>query len=348
MTVGSDAVGDGSFMGGGAHARVARRILADMRHGLDLARLSVEGGAERWPDALLAELRFHLAGLLNAMELAIGLHLSDSRVEGLIGALGPGHCRGAIESAPGLLGPNLLAHLRRRAICAMLLRRASAAGAMGRPVVQSEALTALALAEQRWIAPMLLDAPMRPDLPAEPYHDLAWSVAALLIHGCEQRAGMRDPALSAALAQATERLVARHDEGQGVQALAQRCARTLPPESARALAGAALVEGRLLLFAALAGHETGLPIETVIDIMADGPAPARHAVMRLAGIEDAIAFRAAELLGPLVIGNAGDEALARFLERYRTVDDVHARAWLADATGPAILADKLAMLGSPR
>lgn len=330
-------------------ARLARRFLDDIRHGADLAHLSVADGAERWPDMLLAELRFHLSGLMNAMELAIGLHLADPDVEKRLGDLGSGYCRDAIEREPELISPPLLACLRRRAICAMLLRRANVAGLDPEPAAQSEALTALALAERRWIAPMLLDTPMRPDLPAEYFHELAWTAAALLIHGCARREdGQREPHLVAALTQATERLVARHDEGQGAQALAQRCARGLDAPAREALAGAALVEGRLLLFAALAESLTGLPLERAIDVMADGEDDARHALMRLLNVEDAVVFRTAELLAPLLIGSlGGDEALARFLEAYRLVDMPHARQWLARATGPAALAEKLSLLDQP-
>ena len=348
MTIGIEPDEERALWRAGVHARLSSRFLDDVRHGLDLARLSVAGSGDRWPDALLAELRFHLAGLLNATELAIGLHLTDSQVERLIGDLGAGYCRDSIEAEPALLSPDLLAYLRRRAICAMLLRRAAAAGSTAASMAQSDDLTALAIAERRWCAPMLLDAPMRPDLPAEPYHELSWTAVALLVHGCERRMGRRDPGVTAALSRATERLIARHDEGQGAQALAQRCARGTMPEDRHALAGAALVEGRLLLFAALAERETGLPLDRIVDIMADGAPLDRHAVLRLMAVEDAIAFRTAELLAPLTGAGSDDEALARFLETYRTVDIVRARDWLVAMSAPPMLAGKLALLDPPR
>jgi len=348
MTVGMDP-GDGrSARGSSANARIVRHMLDALRYDIDLTRLSGIDQADRWPDVLLVELRFHLAGLLNAMELAIGLHLADSHVEGLIGELGPGYCRTTIETVPELLSPDQLAYLRRRAVCAMLLRRAAASGVPAALTAQSDELTILALAERRWLAPLLLDAPMRPDVPAEQYHDLAWTVAALLVHGCERRTGTREPRVIPALSQATERLVARYDEGQGIQALAQRSARSIPAGSRYALAGAALVEGRLLLFAALAEVETGLPLERIVDIMADGPELGRYALMRQMRIEDAVAFRVAELMAPLIVGSGGDDALARFLEAYRAVEPSQARDWLLRAAGPAALADKLAMLEQSR
>jgi hypothetical protein len=358
MTVGHDPIQQRpSGEGGRAGARLAHRLLADVRHGADLALLA-DVGPRRWTDALLAETRFHLAGMINAIELAIGLHISDPAAEALIGQLGAGHARRAIEDELGLLSPELLGHLRRRAAAALLLRhnettgtpaRFAAPGAGTGNEAYMDALAALGIAERRWCGPMLLDAPMRPDLPAEHYHDLAWTVAALLIRGCERLSGQGGPALIRAIAQATERLIARHDEGQGGFALALRCARSLPRAARLALAPAALIDARILLFAALADCETGLAIERVIDALIGEDDAGRHAVLRLLRIDDAVAFRAAELLAPLTaLAGGGDHALVAFVEAYQVYGEAQAELWLAGMISPRALTEKLALMDRQR
>ncbi len=362
MTVGNDpgqlrSYGEGGRPSARATAQLVRRLIEDVRHSVDLAELA-DFGPRRWSDMLLAETRFHLAGMINAIELAIGLHLTDARIEALLGDLGAGYCRQAIERELGLLSPEFLAHLRRRAAISLLLRQDEAAGGRGSlaslgHVAMNEryvdTLTALGIAERRWCAPMILETPMRPDLPAEQYHDLVWSVAALLIQACEQSRGAGDPAAVRSIADAAERLIARHDEGQGAFALAQRCARSLPREMRLSLAPAALVDARLLLFAALAECETGLPVEHVIDALIEGADEPRQAILRLMQIDDAVAFRTAELLAPLTgVMAGGDAALATFLEDYRLFDATRAEAWLARMSSPRPLVEKLALMDRPR
>ncbi|MBT2185827.1 hypothetical protein [Sphingobium nicotianae] len=358
MNVGNEpaqqrAPGGGGGEGGRPGVRLFRRLIEDVRHGADLAQLA-DSAPRRWSDALLAETRFHLAGMMNAVELAIGLHVSDARVESMLAELGPGYARHAIEEELEILSPELLGHLRRRAAVAMLLRQNDGSGA---PVSIAavdpgagndrylDALAALGIAERRWSAPMLLDAPMRPDLPAEHFHDLAWTVAALLIRGCEADAAAGDQGLFRALVQATERLIARHDEGRGAFALAQLCARSLTRASRLALAPAALVDARLLLFAALAEGEIGLSIEQVIEALIDPLDEPRHAVLRLMNIDDAVAFRTMELLAPLTGAAArGDIGLAEFVEDYRLFDAAKAVAWLMRVSSPPALVEKLALM----
>jgi len=343
--------------GGGASATLARRLIADMQHSADLAALT-DGASRRWPGRLLAETRFHLAAMVNALELAIEAALADSPARAAVEALGQGYSRRAIEREPGLLSPDLLGHLRRRAAVATLLRQAGAMRPRGMPPAmtsialeppQADALAALAIAEQGWCAPMLLDAAMRPDLPAEPFHDLAWSVAALLVQGCERTAEVADPAIIRAIAQAAEAVVAHHDEGAGAIALARRFARGVPAPMRAALARAALADARLLPFAALAEGETGLPIELTIEVLLDADDMPRHALFRLMAIDDTTAFRAVESLAPFIGAVAdGDEALARFVESYRLHDCARAERWLASVMQPRALADKLALIGHPR
>jgi hypothetical protein len=331
--------------------RLARHLLIDVQHGADVARLA-DGDADRWTDALLAETRFHLAGLLNAVQLAIDLELAGDPASAALTQLGHGYARHAMEQNPALLSPELLGHLRRRAAVSLIMRQNRITGAHaglsslgGKDNFRYlDALTDLGIAERRWHGPMLLDAPMRPDLPAEHYHDLVWTVTALLVRGAEQLRGETDPVLVASLARAAEVLIARHDEGQGAIALAQRCARSLSSNARFLLAPAALTEARLLLFAAIVESEAGLALDDVLEALLGEQDSGRHALMRLMEIEDAVAFHVAEMVAP-VTGRflGGDAELVDFIEAYRAFDAGQAVQWLVDRLSPRPLADKLAL-----
>lgn len=335
----------------GMTARLSRRIAADVRHDAALSQLG-DAGPRRWSDALLAETRFHLAGMINAVELALDLHVDDAQITALLTELGAGYARHAIEEELGLISPALLAHLRCRAAVSLMLRQNQVPGAQGNLAVPQagapylDTLAALSIAEHRWCAPMLLDAPMRPDLPAEHFHDLAWSVAALLIRGCERMGvAQGDPALIRSFVKATSLLISQHDEGQGGFALAQRCVRALPAETRASVAAAALSEARLLLFAAIVESETGLAMDDVLGALIGERDDGRHAVLRLMNIDDATAFQAAEMFGPLIgLLEGGDVALAEFIEAYRAFDREQAEYWLIGMASPRALSDKLAMM----
>lgn len=335
----------------GAHVHLSRRIIADVRHDAQLAQLG-EIGQRRWSNALIAETRFHLAGMINAVELALDLHVDEADITALLAELGPGYARHAIEDELGLISPALLAHLRCRAAVSLMLRQNQAPGAQASLAVPEagahylDTLAALSIAEHRWHAPMLLDAPMRPDLPAEHFHDLAWSVTALLIRGCEKLGVVRgDPALMRSFVKATTLLISLHDEGQGGFALAQRCVQTLPVQKRASVATAALGEARLLLFAAIVESETGLAMDDVLGALIGERDDGRHAVMRLMNIDDVTAFQAAEMFGPLIgLMEGGDLALAEFIEAYRDFDREQAEYWLIEMASPRALADKLAIL----
>ncbi len=355
MTVVNDPGRSSHQASGGPSAYLTRRLIADVRHSADLTALA-DLTSHRWTDRLRAEARFHLAAMMNAIEQAIVSAVSDPPIARLLSELGPGYCRNAIEHQLGLLSPDFVDHLRRRSAMAMLLRQAEdgrsrrAASTLGEQALDaphSDALAELTLAEQNWHMPMLLDAAMAPDLPAEPFHELAWSVAALLVQGCERLMEADGAAAVKMIAPATQRVIARHDEAEGAMGLARRFARALPPERRFSLAPAALADARLLLFAALAECETGLSIDAMIDALLDQAAAPRHALFRLMRIDDATVFRVAELLAPLTgTGAQDDEALAQFVESYRRVDQAQAARWLEGMMRPPALADKLALMAA--
>lgn len=336
---------------GNAQARIARRLADEFRHSADLA-LFADHAPSRWTDALLAETRFHLAGTMNAVEMAIRLEVSDGDIEVRLSGLPQPWCGPALERQVDLLTPGLLAHYRLRGALSIVQReRIEPADSRGGLVAAggdgpfAHALAALALAEQRWTGPMLLDAPLRPDLPAENFCDLAWTVAALLIIGLSRSRAPNDRDATPAIVKAVERIIARHDEGGGPFALAQRCARALPGTERRRIAPIALAERRLLLFCALVEGETALPIEVVLDALVDGGDVARRAILRLMELDEAIAVQLFEMLAPLTGGSAGqDMALMQFVEAYRATVRGDAEAWLGRKLVPSALSAKLSII----
>jgi hypothetical protein len=338
-----------------AQARLARRLTDEIRHGADLA-LFADTAPTRWTDALLAETRFHLAGTMNAVEMAIRLEVSEGDIEVRLAGLPQPWCGPALERQVDLLTPELLAHYRLRAALSVVQRARTdpaLSGIRDGLIVAdgegpfSQALAALTLAEQRWTGPMLFDAPLRPDLPAEIFCDLAWTVAALLIIGLARSPapGDRDPV--PAIVQAVDRIITRHDEGGGPFALAQRCARALSGPERQRIAPLALAERRLLLFCALVEGETALQIETVLGSLVDGGSFARLAILRLMGLDEAVAVQLFEMLAPLTGGAAGqDIALMQFIEEYRQTSRDEAEAWLGRMRMPAALAAKLSIIDS--
>ena len=342
-----------SGTGSNTQARLARRLADELRHSADLA-LFADHVPTRWTDALLAETRFHLAGTMNAVEMAIRLEVSEGDIEVRLSGLPQPWCGPALERQVDLLTPELLAHYRLRGALSVVQRERAdpampghregllAAGGDG-PF--SQALAALALAEQRWTGPMLFDAPLRPDLPAENFCDLAWTVAALLIIGLSRSQAPNDRDATPAIVQAVERIIARHDEGGGPFALAQRCARALSGPERQRIAPLALVERRLLLFCALVEGETSLPIEAVLDALLDGGDVARRVILKLMDLDEAIAVQVFEMLAPLTGGSAGqDMALMQFVEEYRATTRDEAEAWLGRMLMPPALAAKLSII----
>ncbi|MBO9581093.1 MAG: hypothetical protein J7498_09405 [Sphingobium sp.] len=340
--------------GGNAQARLARRLADELRHSADLA-LFADAAPARWTDALLAETRFHLAGTMNAVEMAIRLEVSEGDIEVRLSRLPQPWCGPALERHVDLLTPELLAHYRLRgALSAVLRERADSSSgqrdgliAAGGEGAFSQALAALVLAEQRWTGPMLFDAPLRPDLPAEIFCDLAWTVAALLLTGLARNQAPGDRDATPAIVQAVERIIARHDEGGGPFALAQRCARALSAPERQRIAPLALAERRLLLFCALVEGEIALPIEAALSALVDGGDMARHAVLRLMAQDEMAALQLFEMLAPLTGGPAGqDAALMQFVEQYRATTHDDAEAWLGRMRTPSALAAKLLLIDS--
>lgn len=90
------------------------------------------------------------------------------------------------------------------------------------------------------------------DLPAELHHKLVWQIAAALRTGVASSA----PVLDRALADAAQRSLAAHDEGERLEAAAMRLAVAIDarPEELPELLAEALGDRRVALFAALLAH----------------------------------------------------------------------------------------------
>ncbi len=140
------------------------------------------------------------------------------------------------------------------------------------------------------------------ELAAHDRHDLDWSVAAAL-RVAREEAGRFTPADDERLRRAVAESLACHDEGERVDAVAERLARRLSP--AELTAADALLAGHVALFAALVADRAELDAGTVESwLVAPDPLPAGLA-MRAAG--EAVA----EIGGALaMVANASFRPLA--------------------------------------
>ncbi len=339
---------------GSALARRTPALAADLRHGDDLAEI-VTRDPPRWPDTLALETRRQLADCLMGVERAIGLLLTDRPFDALMGTMPPGFTMDALAQHPSLVSPDLLRHMRQRAALCIVSRAGRPSGQplpFGGPL--AELLGALNTAELAWHprGSAAGAGPARADLPAEPFCDLAWTAAALIVQAIERMVGATSPSAVHAVSRATQALIGRHDEGQGAFALASRAARLIDDKSVPQFARRALVEGRLLLFAALAARSPGLALPDTLDLIVDGTMRDRLALLRLTGADDeavAAFFGHVVPLHPRAAReDQGDEEaeddIALPVELFRAYTLSDAQGWLARRVGPAALATRLWLL----
>ncbi|HEX7854080.1 MAG TPA: hypothetical protein VF503_10325 [Sphingobium sp.] len=344
--------------GTGPDAYLRDAVAGSMRHAGDVSQL-LQGGTQRWTDALLSEVRAHLSGCLNAVEVSIGLHMGDSWLARPVEALGPGYCRLAIERHPAVLSPMLLDHLRLRAAAAMALRMSLAWPSVledGEVAPEpslangalSEAMTGLRLSVDPWFAAHPLDWPMRADLTAEAFYDLVWAAAALLVEGLTARMGVECGAAMPVLARAAEAIIARHDEQAGPFARAAYVATLARGEGEAALlAEQAALRHDLLLLAALGGTRAAIPLEQAMALLVDGEPEERAALARLLGLSDVAYVALLDALAPIQEA-ADDSVLPDIAGRYRMLMPDEAVQQLARWRGPAPLVAKLSRMGWKR
>jgi hypothetical protein len=122
----------------------------------------------------------------------------------------------------------------------------------------------------------------RTDLPAELHHRLVWWIAAALREAYDGPAGAATLALDRALAEAAQRNLAAHDEGERVEAAAMRLAAAIDPQPAElpALLVEALGDRRLALFIASLAHALGFEYGQAREIVLDPAADRLWLVLR--------------------------------------------------------------------
>ena len=336
-----------------AHALMAGAAEEGLRHAADLSAL-MDIGPRRWTDALLSETRAHLGGCLNAIELALSLQIGDSWLARPVEGLGPNFCRTAVEQSPAIVSPMLVGHLRHRAAAALVLRIALGAPAEAIQTAPQaaaktdqyleDALAALRLSLDPWYDPHPADRPMRADLSAEPFCDLVWTAAALLVDGLSARMGVDCTASSPILGRAAQAVIARHDEQNGPFARAGYVALMLRDDAeADRQAMQAAFEHDLLLVAAIGAQRCGMGLDLALALLIDGGADARAAFARMLNLPvDAYTALLAGLAP--VRDDLPDSALPDLIDHYRQLTLDMAVLALARWCGPEPLVAKLARM----
>lgn len=343
--------------GTGPDAYLRDTIAGSMRHVDDISQL-LQASAQRWTDALLSEVRAHLSGCLNVVEVAIGLQMDGSWLAPSIEALGPGYCRLAIERHPSVLSPVLLDHLRLRAAAAVVLRMGltapvfpaaekEVAEPLGLPPALAEAVSALRLSVDGWFAPHPLDRPMRADLSAEPFCDLIWGATALLVDGLAARMGVNMGTAIPVLARVAEIIIARHDEQASPMARAAYVSTLVRDrELAHILAEQAVMRRDMLLLAAAGSARASIAVEQALALLVDGDIEDRAALMRLLDMGEETYVALLDALAP-VRDAIDDDLLPEIAENYRLLTEDEAIYRLSRWRGPAVLVTKLARMGWP-
>ncbi|UVO52157.1 DUF2336 domain-containing protein [Sphingomonas sp. SUN019] len=131
----------------------------------------------------------------------------------------------------------------------------------------------------------------RSELPAELHHRVVWWTAAALRERHE--GGVAQPAVDRALADAAERSLSAHDEGDRIAGVATRLAAAIDArgEELPDLLIEALEEGRVALFAALIAHAQGIDFAEARDIVLDPAGDRLWLALRTQGLERAIIAR---------------------------------------------------------
>jgi hypothetical protein len=331
------------------------RVMAGMSavpvgHAVDLAFFFPDDGRARH-DALIAETRRHLGGCTTSIEMALRLALAQTSDVGAVLDRSPAPVAWAmIRAQPSLIGPALLATMEMRAAVTMMLRQFGQAdveqlGEQDNGFVSSEdsqlgdALSALALAEGRWLAMGGEDTPMKPDLPAEHFAELMWTVAACLTV-VAQRTMVEDGAhLLAAVDRAGWALLADHDETACPIAQADRLVRHMDAQADTPdLLGKLLAQRRFLPFAAVAARRLRMNSSQVVTMLVTGPVAQVGTLCRALGGSDADYRHLLLALRP-VRPNLTDAAMIAEADRYQALSEDQADGMIrALRTAPAFRA----------
>jgi hypothetical protein len=322
-------------------------------HALDLSHFLPPDSA-RWTDALVSETRRHLAGCLNG----IAVDLRENLVAAGLPMPPDTDAWDGVQRYPQLVSAGLMAHLRLRAAVSLLGRQTGvAANGVVAPAGEDMSwlqedrdpevvrlATMLSRAERRWSLPGGEDQAMIADLPAEHYADLAWAVAALTGAAFRRSGSSNVDAGMASVAQAAERMIARHDEGETPFAWASMIARRMRGRAdAPEMLGKALAQRRLLLFAAFAAERVGGLCEAQMQMLVHAPARQLVALCRALGGSASDCRHLLIQLKPVRAG-LDDAAILALASGYDSVTDAEADAVAANLRGPPDFRARLAIV----
>jgi hypothetical protein len=173
------------------------------------------------------------------------------------------------------------------------------------------------------------------DLPAELHHRLVWWIAAAL-REAGVAAGGSAVALDRALAEAAQRSLAAHDEGDRLEAAAMRLAAAIDadaPELAE-LMTEALGDRRVALFAALLAHALGVAYPVARDVTLDAGSERLWVALRALEFERAAIARIGVALSE-ADPRRDLEAFADLLDPIMAIDGAQAREAITRLRLPA-------------
>ncbi|MGE4430664.1 MAG: hypothetical protein AB7E05_07980 [Sphingobium sp.] len=185
-----------------------------------------DGTDARWSDALIARMRRHIGGCVNAIEPLVRAELrrfapADAAMIDVL----PGPVAwNALGQRPSLMGERLIRHFRDRAAISLMEQDEQAGMAADHragdgkdaetlfPAGVAAGLAALAKAREGWADGQPDECPMQADLPAEDMEELLWVIVALIVDALVL-AGAIPVAQALQLGDRAGRAVlARHDE----------------------------------------------------------------------------------------------------------------------------------------
>ncbi|MEC3911331.1 hypothetical protein U5A82_12920 [Sphingobium sp. CR2-8] len=334
----------------GSMARAVSGLTAvPLSHAIDLAFFFPDEGQSR-SDALIAETRRHLGGCVTAIEIALRLSLGHAPdVAAALDRWPAPLAWSMIASNSSLIGPDLLAHMQMRAGVTLMLRQFGQGDSEqlddGDDGVLppaddprlGEAVSALALAEGRWLATGGEDAPMKPDLPAEHFADLMWSVAACVGVVAERTMTDGGDRPLAAFDRSGWALLRDHDEASSPIIQADRLVRLMGSQAdAPELLGGLLDRRRFLLFAAVAARRLRIDIMQTLTLLVTGPVSQLPSLCRALG-GSAADYRHLLLALRPVRPFLSDAAIIIESERYETLTEAQAdSAMRAFRTSPVL------------
>lgn len=309
-------------------ASIADFFLADAGRLDERTRLAIARLIRALVETVAGEVRGHAARLLRAQ----GHRAQADALEAMRDPLTPLNDAGLLRDAA--LMAELLGRVRQESLA--LLMPVQAPDEPDRPslinrliqhpdrVLAQGAMAVLVAESRRRGVPEGGPLPQT-DLPAELHHRLVWWVTAAL-RAAGASADGSALALDRALAEAAQRSLAAHDEGDRLEAAAMRLAAAIdaePPELAELMIEA-LGDRRLALFAALLAHALGVDYAIARDITLDADSGRLWIALRALEFErDAIARIAVALSD--ADPRRDLEAFADRLDAIMAIDGVAAR-----------------------